>query len=316
MSYILLGVGVVLLFGGGEFLVRGAVAVARKMGISPLLVGMTIVAACTSAPELVVSVGAALRGSSDISIGNVVGSNIFNVMSVIGISAMIAPITVDPRGLRRDSAWMMVASVAIAGMALTGAIGRVEGALLLAAIVAYVWISYRREIRTTEEEDPSARVHRHEGEEIEGPDKLGVSLGYLAAGLVALVVGAELLVRGATHIAQSWGVPEAVIGLTLVAAGTSLPELATSMVAAFRGHSDVAVGNVVGSNIFNLLGILGVTSLVRPVTVAAQIASLDVWVMVASSLALAVVLVTRGRVNRLIGSGFLIVYISYLVVLF
>ena len=316
MSYVLLAIGIVLLFGGGELLVRGAVAVANRAGISPLLVGMTIVAACTSAPELVVSIGAAMRGSSDIAIGNVIGSNTFNVMAVIGISALIAPIAVDPRGLRRDSLWMLVASVATVALVMVGVIDRVPGVLMLIALVAYVWTSYRREMREVEEEDPAARVHRHEAEEIEGPDKLATSIGFLIGGLAALVIGAEFLVRGATDIAQSWGVPEAVIGLTVVAAGTSLPELATSVVAAFRGHSDVAVGNVVGSNLFNLLGILGLTAIVRPVHVAPQIASLDIWVMLAVSVLLALLLTTRGRVGRLVGSGMIVLYIGYLVVLF
>ena len=314
MMYVYTLVGFVLLFGGGEFLVRGAVAVSRRFGLSPLLVGMTVVAWCTSAPELVVSMGAALAGRSDIAVGNVVGSNIFNVLGVIGAAAVIAPIVVDRRGLRRDSAVMLAASAALVAISFTGVIGRIAGVVLFAGVIAYVAYSYRAEKRAPS--SPEAILHEHEAEEIEGPQSAWAGLGYLAAGLAALVVGSQFLMNGATEIARLLGVSEAVIGLTLVAVGTSLPELATSVVAAVRRHSDVAVGNVVGSNIFNILGILGLTAMVRPIGVAEQIIRVDNLIMIGVAILLSVLLLVRGRVGRIAGAGFLALYVAYLVVQF
>lgn len=314
MMYLYSAMGFVLLFGGGELLVRGAIAVSRRFGLSPLLIGMTVVAWCTSAPELVVSMGAALEGHSDIAMGNVVGSNIFNVLGVLGAAALIKPIVVNPKGLRRDMTWMLAASIAISLIALGGEVGRLPGAVMLIAVAGYVWYSYR--VESSRSGDPSAEVHTHEAEELEAPQSMWVGVGFFSAGLVALVVGSRLLIAGATAIAQQLGISDAVIALTLVAVGTSLPELATSVVAAVRGHSDVAVGNAVGSNLFNILGILGLTSLVRPIAVAEQIASVDVWVMSAVAIALTALLLGRGSIGRLAGALFLGLYVGYLVLLF
>jgi len=305
--------GFVLLFGGGEGLVRGAVAVARRFGLSSLLIGLTIVAAGTSAPELLVSVSAALKGNADIALGNVVGSNIFNVLGVLGIAALIAPIVVKPAEMKRDTLVMVVAMIALAIMAQFGVIGWPVGLALIAAIVVYTVYSYRTELR--ERPAPSAELHEHEGEEFEGPGRLWVGIVYIALGLGALVIGSQLLVSGATDIARTFGVPEAVIGLTLVAIGTSLPELATSVAAAFRGHSDVAVGNVVGSNIFNALFIIGTTAIVRPIHVAESMARLDVWIMVAVALVLIPLLIGRGRIGRLAGAVLTATYAAYAVML-
>jgi cation:H+ antiporter len=312
--YISAAAGFVLLFGGGEFLVRGAVSLSRRLGLSPLLVGMTVVAGCTSAPELVVSLGAALEGRSDIAVGNVVGSNIFNVLGVLGAAALIAPILVDPRALRRDTAVMLLSAMALVGIAATGEIGPVSGAVLLLGMVAYVALSYRSESRRPTL--PSATLHEHVSAEVTPPGSALSGALYLAGGLTALVIGSRFLISGASEIARAYGVPEAVIGLSLVAAGTSLPELATSIIAAVRRHADVAVGNVVGSNIFNILGILGITALVKPVGVAQQIASVDVWVMMGTSALLAVLLLSRGRIGRGMGVVFLGAYLAYLIVLF
>ena len=305
--------GFVLLFGGGEGLVRGAVAVARRFGLSSLLIGLTIVAAGTSAPELIVSVSAAIKGNADIALGNVVGSNIFNVLGVLGVSALIAPIVVKPAEMRRDTVIMVAASVALAALAQFGVISWPVGLLFVAAIVAYTVYSYRTEIKS--KPAPSAELHEHEGEEFEGPSSLWLGVLYIALGLGALVAGSQLLVDGATQIARTFGVPEAVIGLTLVAIGTSLPELATSIAAAFRGHSDVAVGNVVGSNLFNALFIIGTTALVRPIHVAERMAQVDVWVMVAVAVVLVPVLVGRGRIGRVLGLLFTGAYAVYAVLL-
>ncbi|MHB1450874.1 MAG: calcium/sodium antiporter [Coriobacteriia bacterium] len=305
--------GFVLLFGGGEGLVRGAVAVARRFGLSSLLIGLTVVAAGTSAPELLVSLSAALKGNADIAIGNVVGSNIFNVLGVLGISALIAPIIVKPAEVKRDTLIMVVAMIALAAAAQFGVIGWPVGLVLIAAIVGYTVYSYHTELR--EKPAPSAELHEHEGEEFEGPSSLWLGLLYIALGLGALVIGSQLLVSGATDIARTFGVPEAVIGLTLVAIGTSLPELATSIAAAFRGHSDVAVGNVVGSNIFNALFIIGTTAIVRPIHVAESMARLDVWIMVAVAVVLVPLLIGKGRIGRIAGVALTASYAAYAVML-
>jgi len=314
MMYLFTGAGLVLLFGGGELLVRGAVAVSRRFSISPLLIGMTVVAWCTSAPELVVSFGAALEGRSDIAIGNIVGSNIFNVLGVLGAAALIAPIVLRPTSLKRDVSWMLGSSLALALIVQTGVIGRVAGVLLAIGIAVYVWYSYRSESKDPGQ--PSADVHTHESEEIEGPQSAWVGVGYVVAGLAALVVGSRLLIIGATDIALALGVSEAAVGLTLVAVGTSLPELATSIVAAVRKHSDVAVGNVVGSNIFNILGILGITAIVRPIAVVERIATVDVWIMLAVAVFVTPFLVWRGRIGRVAGLVFLALYVAYVTTLF
>ncbi len=314
LMYLSAAAGFVLLFGGGEFLVRGAVTVSRRLGLSPLLIGMTVVAWCTSAPELVVSLGAALEGRSDIAVGNVVGSNIFNTLGVLGAAAVIAPILVDPRSLRRDMSIMLGSSVALALVVATGEIGRLPAAVLLVGLMLYVFLSYRSEARRPSV--PSAALHEHESAEIKATGSTMSGISYLAGGLVALVIGSRFLVVGASEIARTFGVSEAVIGLSLVAVGTSLPELATSIIAALRRHPDVAVGNVVGSNIFNILGILGITALVRPVGVAEQIASLDVWVMVGASLVMVPMLLWRGRISRPVGAVLLLAYVTYLMILF
>ncbi|PKQ29823.1 MAG: sodium:calcium antiporter, partial [Actinobacteria bacterium HGW-Actinobacteria-10] len=262
LMYLSAFAGFVLLFGGGEFLVRGAVMVSRRFGLSPLLIGMTVVAWCTSAPELVVSLGAALEGRSDLALGNVVGSNIFNVLGVLGAAAIITPILVDPKALKRDMAVMLTAVAALVLVATTGEIGRISGAALLIALLLYVVVSYRSEVR--QPSLPSATLHEHESAEVVASGSMVSGIAFLSAGLMALVVGSRFLIVGASDIARTFGVAEAVIGLSLVAVGTSLPELATSVIAALRGHPDVAVGNVVGSNTFNILGILGITALVRP----------------------------------------------------
>ena len=306
--------GLVLLFGGGELLVRGALMLSRRLGLSPLLIGMTVVAWCTSAPELVVSLGAAIEGRPDIAVGNVVASNIFNILGGLGAAAAITPILMDPRALRRDTAAMLASAGALALIATTGEIARVPAAALLVALAVYVTASYRLETRRPSL--PSASLHEHESAEIEVTGSTLSGIGYLLGGLAALVIGSRFLIVGASEIARTFGVSEAVIGLSLVAVGTSLPELATSVIAALRRHPDVAVGNVVGSNIFNILGILGITALVRPTGIAEQIVLMDIWVMVGASLVLAATLLCRRRIGRLGGGFLLLCYALYLVMLF
>jgi cation:H+ antiporter len=306
--------GFVLLFGGGEWLVRGAVIVARRFGISPLLIGMTVVAFCTSAPELMVSVSAALEGRAAISVGNVVGSNIANILLILGASSLVAPIVFKPAELRRDTAVMLGSTVLLVALALTGDIGRASGALMVFLLLLYIVYSYRSEAAGL---SPAAELHEHEAEEFDStPQQMWRGVFYLAGGLGALVLGSRWLIDGASAIAETFGVPEAVVGLTIVAVGTSLPELATSLVAAVRGHSDVAVGNVVGSNIFNVLSILGITAIITPIPVVEQIARFDVWVMLGATVLLVPFLVRSGRIGRRAGMVSLALYIGYTATLY
>lgn len=313
MPYLLTLGGFALLLGGGEALVRGAVAIARRFGISQLVVGLTVVAFGTSAPELVVSIGSALRGLPDIAVGNVVGSNICNIALILGVSSLIRPVRVDRDDIRPDARVMIASALVLAGLGLTGSIERWQGVLLFAALIAYVVWSYRRELSAgTESED----WHAEEAREFEAPTPPLVAIGLVAAGVAALVVGADWLVEGATSIASALGVPDAVVGLTVVALGTSLPELATSVIAAFRGHSDVAVGNVLGSNIFNVMSILGLTSIVSPIRISERIAYVDNPVMIVATLVAAFVLMRWGRIGRPMGAVFFGAYVVYVVALY
>ena len=299
--------GLALLVLGGDLLVKGAVNLSLRLGITPLVVGLTVVAFGTSAPELIVSLSAALRGATDIAMGNVVGSNIANVLMILGAAAMMSGIVTRGHDLRESWAMMIAASVLLIVLAFLGPIGRVEGAILLAALGLVLW----RQLSSARAQDQDAT------------DLEGVALGarwrriliWLAGGLIALPVGANLLVGGASDIALAFGISEAVIGLTLVAVGTSLPELAASVAAAMRGRADMALGNVVGSNIFNILSILGLTALVRPLPVPAEMMRLDLWVMLASSLLLAPFLFRGIPIGRLAGAGFVLAYCAYVWVL-
>lgn len=311
--YLMTAGGFVLLFGGGEFLVRGAVAISRRLGISPLLVGMTVVAFCTSAPELIVSVQSALAGNPDISVGNVVGSNICNIALILGLSALIKPVTVDRKDVRPDTIMMLISAALLLALGFAGQVVRWEGALMVAALLAYIVIQYRREIAAG---TAATDWHAEETEEFKTRFGLPGAIAAIAGGLGALVVGSDLLINGATAIAAQFGVPDAVVGLTVVALGTSLPELATSAIAALRGHSDVAVGNVVGSNMFNVLSILGITAVITPVNISAQMARFDIPLMVAVSVFAAAVLLARGHFGRVMGASMLAGYVAYVVFLF
>lgn len=308
MAWLLTLGGFVLLFGGGEFLVRGAVALSRRARISPLLVGMTVVAFCTSAPELVVSVQSALRGNADIAVGNVVGSNIANAALILGISALIRPMTVDKSDVRPDTVMMLLSSALLAVLGATGTVVRWQGALMVVGLAAYITVQYRREMAAgTADRDWRAE----EVEEFATALSVPRALVLLVSGLAALLVGSQSLIEGATRVASAIGVPDAVVGLTVVAVGTSLPELATSVIAAVRGHSDVAVGNVVGSNTFNVLAILGTTSVVTPVRIAEMIARIDIPLMLALLIVTSAVLLMRGRFGRQAGALFLVGYAAY-----
>ena len=305
LNTIFLIVGVVLLYFGADGLVRGSASLARRLKLTPLVIGLTVVAFGTSMPELVVSVGAALSGSGAIAVGNVVGSNIANIALILGVSAMICPLAVHVRVLRIDIPLMVVATLIIIVLLLDGTIGRMEGFFLLAGLVAYTVFSVRAARRETE----SAQ---HVYEDVIPLENRPVSLSsfFVAGGLTLLVIGARLLVTGAVAIAESAGMSEAVIGLTIVAVGTSLPELATSVLAALKKEGDIAIGNIVGSNIFNLLGILGVASLSRPLTETGM-SPVDLGLMLVLALALLPLARSGFRLNRWEGLFLTVVYVAF-----
>jgi len=300
LDYIYVVAGLIGLFFGGEALVRGSVGIARRMAISPLLIGLTVVGFGTSTPELLVSVNAALSGVPDIAVGNIVGSNIANILLIVGLSAMVWPITVMGATLRRDTAVMVAAALALIPIFAMGLIGRPAGLALVLALVGYLVWAFMQP-GDVEEEDSSASPLT----------SVIVSVLWVVGGLVALMFGARFLVDGAVSIARGYGISEAFIGLTIVAVGTSLPELATSLIAAFRRQSEIAIGNIIGSNIFNVLGILGVTALIMPVPVAPRFLTFDLPVMIAVSLVLTALLLARSVIGRGIGFILLAGYFVY-----
>lgn len=309
---VLILAGLVGLVVAAHFLVDGAARVGRRLHIPPVVVGLTLVAFGTSAPELAVSLRAAFAGTADIAIGNIVGSNIFNILLILGASALVAPLVVHARLLKRDLPVMIGVSVLFWLLALNGAIGRVEGLVLALLLVGYLFFLLRASRGNGIEFDGEAMEAAQRA-----PRALWKDLAALVGGIVGLVLSADWLVDGAVQLAQALGVSELVIGLTIVALGTSLPELATSMVAAVKGERDIAVGNVVGSNIFNILSVLGITALVAPsgLTVDAQALRLDIPVMVAVAL-LCVPLFALGlTITRLRGALLLVLLVSYLSVL-
>ncbi|NHN38642.1 calcium/sodium antiporter [Pseudomaricurvus alcaniphilus] len=306
--FLILGVG--LLTVGGEALIRGALASARRLGVSPLLSGLVIVGFGTSAPELVVSVDAALNQRPDIAVGNVVGSNISNILLILGVCALISPLAVKPLALRRDAVTVVAATILFLVLVGGSALGPGDAVIFLAALVAYLaWAYWSERFHAA----PSAELHKAEAEELTALPKSVVWIATtVIAGLLLLIFGSQVLLAGAVGIAEYFGVSEAVIGLTLVAVGTSLPELSISVIAALRRHADVAVGNILGSNIFNLLGILGVSALLQPLPVHARILQFDQWIMLGSSLLLLLFLYTGRRLNRFEGGILLAGYGVYI----
>ncbi|MBT43537.1 MAG: sodium:calcium antiporter [Idiomarina sp.] len=309
IDLLLLLLGVVLLTFGGEALIRGSLAAARRFGISPLLSGLVIVGFGTSSPELVVSIDAAMTGQPDIAIGNVVGSNIGNILLILGVCAVIMPMAVQPLALRRDAVTVVGASVLFLVLVAGSALGRTDAFILLIALVAYLIWAYRTERLHA---GPSADMHKAEAEELTAVPKtsLWIVMAVLI-GLVFLIGGSRVMLSGAIGLAESFGVSEAVIGLTLVAVGTSLPELAVSVMAALRRHADVAVGNILGSNIFNLLGILGISALLQPLPVPERILQFDQWVMLGTAAILLLFLYTGRRLSRMEGGVLLAGYVAY-----
>ncbi|TVT70949.1 MAG: calcium/sodium antiporter [Pseudomonas sp.] len=313
MTFIYLIAGLVLLVAGAEVLVRGAAKLAAQFGISPLVIGLTVVAFGTSAPETAVSVQAALNGSGDIAIGNVVGSNIANVLLILGMTALVAPLVVSRQLIRLDVPIMIGASLVTFGLAWDGELSRIDGALLFTAVVVYTLfliISSRRE-KAAEVDDEFAKEFGLD--EPAKPHAGLINAGLVIAGLVLLVVGSNFLVEGAVALARALGLSELVIGLTVIAIGTSLPELATSIMAAFRGERDIAVGNIVGSNIFNLLCVLGLASLVSPqaIGVSSNALAFDFPVMIAVAVACLPIFFAGYCIKRWEGALFVAYYVAY-----
>lgn len=309
MVALLIAGGFVLLVAGGEILVRGSVGVATRFGVSKLVIGLTLVGFGTSAPELVTSLQAAFVGAPGIAVGNVVGSNIANILLILGISALIHPLACDPMAIRRDGMVMLAATILLVGLGMLGAIDRWAGVVLLALLAAYLAFTFHIERKSR---DKAGEMLEHEAEDASPANlSLPLNLGLAVGGIVLVVVGADLLVRGAVDVARLMGVSEAVIGLTIVAVGTSLPELVTSVMAAIKRHGDVAIGNVIGSNIFNILAILGVTAAIHPIPFPAEIAALDVWVALATAVALLLFAASGARLNRIEGGILAAAYAGY-----
>jgi cation:H+ antiporter len=307
--------GLALLTLGGETVVRSALAVARRLGLSPLLAGLVIVGLGTSAPELVVSIKAALNAQPEIALGNAIGSNIANILLILGISALILPLHSHLRCLKRDGVSLLVATVVFMGLASFNGLSRLDGLMMLLLLAAYLIWAYRTEKADTHTH--AAEMHHHNAEVItKEPMPLAKALLVLCVGFALLIYGADRFLFGAVGLAQAFGVPDAIIGLTVVAVGTSLPELAASIVAAMRREADLAVGNVLGSNIFNTLLILGSASVVSPLPFGGRLLHIDQWVMLGATVMLLLFLYFGLRITRIKGAILLLSYITYVSVMF
>ncbi len=302
MDLFLIAAGLAALFFGGDRLVSGAVDLAGRAGLSPLVIGLTIVGFGTSTPELVTSVQAALQGAPGIAVGNVIGSNIANILLILGTAALVAPIAVAPQALRQDGAALAVVTLAAAALLVPGNIGRGGGALLLVGLAVYLMFTLRGAASNPAPADAPDLPHP-------SVPKAGVAFGL---GLLLTLLGAQMLVHGAVSLAKGLGVSDAIIGLSIVAIGTSLPELVTSITAARRGHADVAIGNVIGSNTFNLLGILGTTAMVRPISGLRPDMVIDLAVMIGATALLLLVAATGRSVTRAEGVLLCGLYAAYL----
>lgn len=313
MDWLYVAIGLVILLLAGDFLVKGAVNLSLRLGVPALIVSLTIVAFGTSAPELLISINAILDGVAGLALGNVVGSNTANILLVLGIPALLATMHTSECDTRNSFLQMIAATVLFMVLCFFGPFTWVDGLILLAALAAMLIYAGLQ----AQSHRNAAMAEVDELEEVEGadPDMKGTQIAfYLVLGLVGLPLGASLLVDGAVNIATAYGISDTVIGLTLVAVGTSLPELATTVMAALRRQADVALGNVIGSNMFNLLGIIGVASLVGPIPVDPQFLSFDLWVMLAASLLLIPFVFMKVNITRFWGLILSALYIAYILV--
>lgn len=299
--------GLLMLVAGGEALVRGSVSLAKKAGIPVVIIGLTIVSLGTSAPEMVISILATLEGHPDIALGNVIGSNIANILLVLGVTALIYPVATNPDVTKRDGILMVLVSVILLIFMADGEISRLEGLIFLAIMVGYGMNMFSR---ARKKNAPEIVEEFEEETAFEYP--LALALPMLAAGFALLIVGADMLVGGASEFARMLGVTEGVIGATVVAVGTSAPELVTCVVAAYRRHADIALGNVVGSNFFNIVAVLGVASATAPIAVSEQFLNADIWIMLAVSTLLIPLMITGKQVSRLEGGIMFFWYLLYI----
>ena len=301
LTFIMLAGGLFGLFLGGDWLVRGASRLAARFNVPPLIIGLTIVGFGTSTPELLVSLQAAFDGLPGISIGNVVGSNTANILLILGVAGIIAPPITDFMNMRRDLFWMLGAALAMPIIIASGYVGRLEGLLLLTGLIIYLGLSFRAMRNDPTETLPSDVNLLH-------------AAGFTIAGLIAVMVGAKFLVESSTIIARHLGVSEAMIGLSIVAIGTSLPELATTVAAAIKGEREIALGNIIGSNIFNILAILGLTGLIIPIPVDPRFMSFDVPVMIGATLLTLGLIYVWGKISRIAGVLMILAYIVYITI--
>ncbi len=315
LSAVLLLIGIIILILSGDWMVRGAAALARHWGVPSLIVGLTIVAFGTSAPELFVSIQAVLNGTSELAAGNVIGSNIANVLLALGAPALIMAIPTNMPGVGRNAMVALFATLLFIGLALINTPLQIwQGAILFACILIYLIWMFR--LARSGAEDPILNEMTEIDEGEDGlPTKVWLSSVFLIIGLIGLAVGGRLIVDNASAIAVGFGVSETIIGLTIVAIGTSLPEVATVVIAAYRGQTEVAIGNVLGSNVFNIFAVAGAAALTGPVVIDKQLLVFDVWVMLAAMIALVVIVLTRMPIGKKTGGMFLAGYILYIAAL-
>lgn len=313
MAYWILGAGLALLVLGSEAAVRGGVALSRAAGLSPLAIGLFVISLATSSPELAVALRASLAGSPDIAVGNIVGSNILNILLILGIAALIRPMPSSPKVVLRDGGAMLGSGVVLALMAWGGIISRTEGVLLLVALAVYFASIFFSDWRRS----PEHSLHCSRAIERLGGETTSGSAGFyiLVFGIVCLVLGAHFAVGGAVRVAGMLHLSQAVVGLTIIAFGSAVPELLLTASAAARGETDLAIGHLIGKNTFNILGVLGLTAVLKPISVAPMFAAVDVLVMVAASVVLLPMLATNWRLSRPQGALLLASYAGYLVFL-
>lgn len=312
MNYVMVIVGLILLISGGELLIRGAMSAANKLHVSPFLSGLIIVGFGTSMPELIVSVNAIINNTPSVALGNIIGSNIGNIGLIIGTCGFIAPLAFKKSALKRDAIVMLGTVLLFILMGLTGNFSIISGVIMISALCAYLGITIYAE---KNQKTPSHKLHLDEGKELNSkPQQTWLVILSILLGLAFLMLGAQWFVTGATTIATELGISEALIGLTLVAIGTSLPEFTISIMAVLRKHMDVAVGNVVGSNIFNILGILGVSSLISPIPLDGRFEVFDQWALLFITLVLTFFLLFSHSISKVKSTFLLLFYITYIAV--
>ena len=312
-QFAIIGLGLLLLVGGGECLLRGAVGLATLARLTPAVIGLTVVAAGTSVPELAVSAVAALRGKVDITVGNVVGSNIFNITFTLGLVALVRPLVITGNTIRLEFPVLAIVTLLCVAVCDHGTVGRLDAALFIVIYVTFIayLVSLVRGQMTVVESEQLVAETTHLGPKESRPTSFVASLGLVVAGVTLLTGGAQATVSGAIEIGRVFGLSERIIGLTIVAVGTGLPEVVTSLVSSVRGRDDLVIGNVIGSNLFNILGILGLNALIAPLPIAPEIAASDMWWMLGVTVLLFPLMFTGRRINRIEGTGLLGLYFVY-----